>query len=90
MPYLLCQSVQLVQLPRSRNTLQTIDPDTKHNIRHVVAMATAQEVRATLDELLQTIDPNTATERKIREQVAEKLGDISEHKKLIKVRRCSV
>lgn len=48
-------------------------------------MATAQEVEAALQELLPTLDPNTATERKIREQVADKLGDISEHKKLIKV-----
>lgn len=48
-------------------------------------MATAREVQAALEELLPTLDPNTATERKIRDQVADKLGDISEHKKLIKV-----
>lgn len=84
---LLWPTVQVVKHPTYR-TLRL--PFPKQGIRHVIAMATAQEVRATLVGLLQTIDPNTATERKIREQVAEKLGDISEHKKLIKVRTSSL
>lgn len=48
-------------------------------------MASAKDVQDALQQLLAKVDPNTATERKIREELAAQLGDISEHKKLIKV-----
>jgi hypothetical protein len=59
-----------------------------HPLRHAVSstrlMATAKEVQTTLRQLLPTLDMETTTERQIREQLAEKLGPIEEHRKLIK------
>eukprot|EP00775_Hariotina_reticulata_P004658 gene4658-4911_t len=47
-------------------------------------MATAKEVQTALRQLLPTLDMNETTERKIREQLAEELGSVEEHRKLIK------
>jgi hypothetical protein len=49
--------------------------------------ATAQQVRTAVRALLRKgVDLNTTTERQIREELAQQLGSVEAHKRLIKVR----